>query len=109
MIRFYGSCVLTANMTTGVVSLYGGLPSPNDHLKGSDLFRPPIKFMNLNGGTQVELAMYPLSSGRLQDCLEAVLNDLVRPSGSVLDPRFRACMEGLVDGAVKRVNSARTT
>jgi hypothetical protein len=108
MIRFYGSAVLEVNIVTGVTSLYAGFPTPNEHLKGSDLFRPPLRFINLNGGTQIELAMYPLSTARLLDCLEAVLNDLVRLSGSVLDPRFRAGMQGFVDGAVTRVNAART-
>jgi hypothetical protein len=51
--------------------------------------------------------MSPISGDRLQDYLEAVMIDVVRPSGSVLAPEFRTSMQALVDDAVKRLASVR--
>ncbi len=108
-LRFYGSCVLAVSMTSGVVSLFDGFPGfgPNDHLKGTDLFYPPLKVMNVSGAAQIELAIAPMSANRLQDHLEAILTDLARLNGRVLDPRFRGGTRRLVDGSVERLHAAR--
>jgi hypothetical protein len=106
--RFYGSCVLDVNVVIPEAKLFPGFPSPSAHNEGADLFTPPLNLIRVNAGTQIEFALFPVSHNHLQDCLEAVLIDMVRPSGSVLDPRFRSAVQPLVDETVKRLSSART-
>jgi len=110
-IRFYGSCVLEVNLVTPPAGayLFDGFPSRNgqEYLKGAELFDPPLRVMNFNGGTQIEVPMFPMTSDRRQDCLEAVLIDLVRPNGSVLSSKSQEGTQALVDSVLQRLNAAR--
>jgi schlafen family protein len=107
-IQFFGPCVLHVALTIAQgVNLFGGFPTSSQRIAGTKLFHPPLETIRAGAATEIEVAMSPISGDRLQDYLEAVMIDVVRPSGSVLVPEFRTAMQALVDDAVKRLASAR--
>jgi len=107
-IQFFGPYVLhVALIIAESFNLFGGFPTPKQHIAGTMLFHPPLEAIKSGVTTEIEVAMSPISGDRLQDYLEAVMIDIVRPSGSVLAPEFRGATQVLVDDAVKRLSSAR--
>ena len=98
-VRFYGSCVLEVNLNTTPAGV---------KLSHKGIFHPPLEVLAVNGGTEIEVAMSPITHDRLQDCVEAVLTDLARIGGNILRPDFRELsVKGLVDGVLSRLNAAR--
>jgi hypothetical protein len=90
IVRFHGSCVLYVSLEVrGGAKLFPGFPTSASHLQGAQLFAPPLDAITGSLETQIEVAMHPISTSRMHDYLEAVLIDLVRPCGSVLDPKFQ--------------------
>jgi hypothetical protein len=107
-IQFFGPCVLHVAVTTpDGIKLFPGFPTPSARVAGANLFHPPLGTIKASIVTEIEVAMHPISGDHLQDYLEAVMIDIVRPSGSVPVPEFRTGMQALVDDAVKRLASAR--
>ena len=109
--KFYGPCLLHVNLTTAnETALFEGVPAPQTQgLEGSGLFDPPLLSMaGLNAGTQIEVNLQPPTSDRLQEYLETVLLDLVRPIGYVLSPQFRVMTELLVGEFLDRLRRVRT-
>lgn len=107
-IQFFGPYVLhVALAVVESFNLFGGLPARIQDIEGTKLFHPPLEIIRLGVTTEIEVSMSPISGDRLQDYLEAVMIDVVRPSGSVLAPEFRTSMQALVDDAVKRLASVR--
>jgi len=108
IVRFHGSCVLHVGLQVpGGAKLFPGFPTPAAHLEGSQLFDPPLDAITGSLAAQIEVAMHPISTSRMQDYLEAVLIDLVRPCGSVLDPSFQTGIQPLVDSVVNRLAAVR--
>ncbi len=107
-IQFFGPYVLhVALVIAESFNLFGGLPTRSQDIEGTRLFHPPLEVIRLGIATEIEVAMSPISGARLQDYLEAIMIDVVRPSGSVLAPEFRTAMQTLVDDAMKRLASVR--
>jgi len=67
-----------------------------------------LSMAGLNAGTQIEVNLQPPTSDRLQEYLETVLLDLVRPIGYVLSPQFRVMTELLVGEFLDRLRRVRT-
>jgi hypothetical protein len=105
--RYYGPCVLDVNVVIPEAKLFPGFPTANDQIQGDDLFTPPLNVIRVNAGTQIDFSLFPISPDHLRDYLEAVLIDMVRPSGSVLDSRFHTAVQPLVEESVRRLSAAR--
>jgi hypothetical protein len=109
--KFYGPCLLHVNLTTvAEAKLFAGNPSDTrgQSLGGSDLFDPPLEKMpGLNMGTQIEIALQPPMADRLQNYVESVLLDLVRPIGYVLAPQFKTAAAVLVNDFLKCLLAVR--
>ena len=107
--RFSGSSALSvALLIPDGAKLFPGIPTADHQFPGAALFHPPIDSIRPGVIVEIEVAMHPTLPSRLHDYLEAVLIEVGRPSGSVLDPSFRSAMQPLVDSAVARLTSARS-
>jgi hypothetical protein len=83
--------------------LFNGTPTPASLLPGSGLFDPPLEFIQTDDyTTQIRLGLQSLSGDRLQDYIEAVVNDIARAAGRVLSSGFRQATLPMVEDAVKR-------
>jgi hypothetical protein len=107
MMRFYGSYELSVETVISQAKLFPGSPALKNRLAGAELFEPPLETIRASTVVQIEVALHPISRSRLQDYLEAVLTEIGRSNGSVLNADFRTAMQAVVDEGVKRFNSVR--
>jgi hypothetical protein len=104
--RYYGGGLLEAVLNIpDRAELSLGVPTING-LGPASLFEPPLRSVPAwCGSTQIRVALHPMTPERLQEYLEAIMNDLARVAGSVLSPSFRASTQPLVDDALKRLRT----
>jgi hypothetical protein len=102
--QYYGGNLLTVTLKLSeTAQLYGGVPSRNSSNQGSGLFEPPLESLSKNDyTTQIHVALHPVTSERLSENLESVINDLARTAGCVLSSVFGATIKPLVEDDLKR-------
>lgn len=102
--QYYGDGNLIITLKMGEkAGLFNGTPTPASLLPGSGLFDPPLEFIQTDDyTTQIRLGLQSLSGDRLQDYIEAVVNDIARAAGRVLSSGFRQATLPMVEDAVKR-------
>lgn len=84
--------------------LFAGLPTRVSPLPGSDLFEPSLRRVSSHVGARANVALRTITCERLQEHIGAIMNDLVRPMGSVLGPRFGESIRPILDDVLKRIS-----
>lgn len=106
--HFYGPLQLWVTMSiAGGADLFDGPLQHSQVLGGAYLFEPPLNRISRDVRTEIEVSMHPLLASRMHEYLEAVLNAMARPHGSVLHASFNSSIKEEVDRAVARLISAR--
>jgi hypothetical protein len=106
--QFYGDHVLSITLKISeAAQLYPGTPTQVSPNQGSGLFDPPLASIRADDyTTQIRVVLQPITTERLKDYLEAVMNDMVRGAGCVLSSRFGQATHWVIEQAMTRSRSA---
>jgi hypothetical protein len=83
--------------------LFGGLPTRVSPLPGTDLFEPSLRCVSAHVGARADVALRTITCERLQQYIEAIMNDLARPMGSVLSARFSDSIRPILEDVLKTI------
>lgn len=105
--RYYGECQTNVSLAIpDKARVFEGAPNDPTPPLGSRIFEPPLESISGAAVFSNRIALHPLTSERLLDYLESVMNDLARMAGRVLAPMFPDSTLPYINKALKHLHES---